>query len=133
MWLGVGKSVTAHTSGSWLAIAYLLVHLGMALLSQRAPAGLRKVLLVDILLIGWFAGIIGSSGRGDHEEWLASRFLSLWSPVIFFWWGYKWAGETLHFFYDRDFSWGSVNHPAGGAPPWPAQPGVGQEGLKSLN
>ena len=62
MWLGVGKSVTAHTSGSWLAIAYLLVHLGMALLSQRAPAGLRKVLLVDILLIGWFAGII-RSGR----------------------------------------------------------------------
>jgi membrane-associated phospholipid phosphatase len=93
-------------AGSWgicLAIAYLLIHSGMILLASRRPQSPARILLTNLLLIAGFV-ILLLGALLDWRDTPGLRFLSLWAPMIFFWWAYKWAGHTLHLFYPLDLS-----------------------------
>ncbi len=93
--------------GICLAMAYLSVHSGMVLLGWRRPPDFGRILLTNLLLIACFAALLlGTTSEWESSGWL--RFLRLWSPVIFFWWAYLWAGHTLHLFYPPGVSFDSV-------------------------
>ena len=99
--------LTPGSFGICLAIAYLSVHSGMVLLGWRRAKSPGRILLTNLLLISCFAVLLlGATSEWPGSGWL--RFLRLWSPLIFFWWAYLWAGHTLHLFYPPEVSFDSV-------------------------
>ncbi len=66
----------------------------MVLLAWRSATRVARVMVVNLGLTVGFAGILFSD----------SPILQLWVPVIFFWWAYRWAGQTLHTFHPPEFS-----------------------------
>ncbi len=82
------------TYSIWLCVAYLLAHSLLLLLGRQRPERLARLLLANTALI---AGLILVS--------LTDNFLlRLWSPILFFWWAYKWAGHTLNSIHPPDYS-----------------------------
>ncbi len=69
----------------WLCVAYLVTHSLLLTLGRQRPERLSQLLLTNAALIAGFVFVALS-------ENLALR---LWSPILFFWWAYKWAGHTL--------------------------------------
>ena len=107
----MGDSPLALEAGSWgsyLALAYLLISSGITALAPRPPRRRGRILATNFSLMVCFVALL-VLGEGPPEAgggWI--RFFQLWAPIIFFWWAYKWAGNTLHLFYPADFSWDSV-------------------------
>ncbi|MCZ6485050.1 MAG: phosphatase PAP2 family protein [Acidobacteria bacterium] len=105
--LNIRLLLATGSFGICLAIAYLSVHSGMVLLGWRRAQGLKRILSTNLLLIACFVALLlGATSEWRSSGWL--RFLRLWSPVIFFWWAYLWAGHTLHLFYPPGVSFDSV-------------------------
>ena len=69
----------------WLCVAYLVTHSLLLTLGRQRPERLFQLLLTNAALAAGFVFVALS-------ENLALR---LWSPILFFWWAYKWAGHTL--------------------------------------
>jgi membrane-associated phospholipid phosphatase len=87
----------------WLPIVYLVIHI---LLVIKSRFGWRKtvwLILIDLAAIGLFVSqIVG-------KEWWCTtlpggRIFFLWSPIVFFWSAYLWAGHTLTAFHKDDFT-----------------------------
>ena len=98
----------AGTFGSWLAIAYLIGHLGMLLAARERNPEFRFVFRVDLLLISWFVAVLVFFSGTQFANSRGLQFLVLWSPLVLFWWGYIWAGKTLHTFHAPDFCRDSI-------------------------
>jgi membrane-associated phospholipid phosphatase len=92
-------SSTVH----WLPILYLVIHILLVFKSRLRWRKTLWLILVDLALIGLFGSLIGSK-----QWWCSSvpggRIFFLWAPIIFIWWAYLWAGQTLTAFYRSDFS-----------------------------
>lgn len=101
-------ALEAGSWGSYLALAYLLISSGITALAPRPPRRRGRILAINFLLVACFVAllVLTEGLQETGSEW--SRFFQLWAPVIFFWWAYKWAGNTLHLFYPEDFSWDSA-------------------------
>ncbi len=89
---------------TWLVIGYLIGHTVCILKARYRPAHPRRILLVNAVLLVLF--LVQVSALRSHalwdERWF--RITVLWSPLLFFWWAYLWAGRTLHVFYPEDVS-----------------------------
>ncbi|MGW8180512.1 MAG: phosphatase PAP2 family protein [bacterium] len=79
----------------WLPVAYLSVHTGLVLFSPFSPSRKALTLLLNLVLSAGFLALILWSPSLIEGSFPGIQFLSLWSPIIFFWAGYLWAGETL--------------------------------------
>ncbi len=91
--------LSAGDYGIGLAIAYLSIHLAMLLAARFRPERFLRLLAVDLFLIGGLLGI-----RLLRQPAEVALLVRLWTPIIFFWWAYKWAGSTLHLFHEPTFT-----------------------------
>ena len=78
----------------WLCVAYLVAHSLLLALGRQRPERLFQLLLANAALI---AGLVFISLSN-------SLFLRLWSPILFFWWAYTWAGHTLSSIHPPEYS-----------------------------
>jgi membrane-associated phospholipid phosphatase len=68
-----------------------------SLLVLKSPFPVRKkfnLMIVNLAVFVFFLWQVLWGDQLSSESW-AIRFLLLWSPIIFFWVGYLWAGYTL--------------------------------------
>ena len=86
---------SASDYGIGLAIAYLSVHIAMLLVARYRPENILRLVAVDLILIG---GLLAVRLLRHPAE--VALLVRLWTPIIFFWWAYKWAGSTLHLFHE---------------------------------
>jgi membrane-associated phospholipid phosphatase len=89
--------------GICLAIAYLGIHSGMILLASHRPQRPGRILATNLVLIVCFVPLL-LSATPERQGWAGLLFLRLWTPVVFFWWAYTWAGHTLGLFYPSNLS-----------------------------
>ena len=82
------------TYSIWLSVAYLVAHSLLLVLGRQRPEGLTRLLLANAALIVGFVLLSLSD----------NLFLRLWSPILFFWWAYRWAGHTLNSIHPPEFS-----------------------------
>ena len=82
------------TYSIWLSVAYLLAHSLLLVLGRQRPERLTRLLLANAALI---VGLLLVS-LSDN------LLLRLWSPILFFWWAYKWAGHTLNSIHPPEYS-----------------------------
>jgi len=89
---------------TWLVIGYLVIHSLYILTARHQPAHRGRLLLVNSVLLVLCLVQLSALDSEElwHERWL--RITVLWSPIVFFWWAYLWAGHTLQIFYPEDVS-----------------------------
>jgi membrane-associated phospholipid phosphatase len=75
----------------------------MILLASHRPQRPGRILATNLALITFLVLLLLSAAQ-QGQEGAGLRFLRLWTPVIFFWWAYTWAGHTLGSFYPSDYS-----------------------------
>ncbi len=88
----------------WLVIAYLAAHSIYILTGRYRPPRPFRILLTNVFLAVLFLVQILLL---DSSPPLADSFfttIALWSPIVFFWWAYLWAGHTLCVCYPPGFS-----------------------------
>lgn len=88
----------------WLVIAYLAIHTFYVLAGRYRPPRPSRIVLTNAFLGAVFLALISLL---DSPGFLADRWFrttALWSPIVFFWWAYLWAGHTLHVCFPPDFS-----------------------------
>ena len=78
----------------WLCVAYLVIHSLLLALGRQRPERLFQLLLANAALIAGFVFISLSDNLS----------LRLWSPILFFWWAYRWAGHTLSSIHPPEYS-----------------------------
>ncbi len=83
----------------------LLVNSLHYLIARRPSPHAGRAHLTNLLLgVGFF--VLSQLGGGERwNDWPLLLGLRLWAPIVFFWWGYAWAGRTLHFYYPPEFSY----------------------------
>jgi len=80
----------------FLPPAYLLGHSLLVLISRRLDRAAKgNTILVNGVVSALFFLMAGTVEPDSTPVHTGVRFLQLWSPVIFFWWAYLWAGRTL--------------------------------------
>jgi len=89
---------------TWLVIGYLVVHSLYILTARYRPAHAWRILAVNLLLLVLFLAQLSAlaSEAPSRQTWF--RITVLWSPIVFFWWAYLWAGVTLHAYYPESVS-----------------------------
>lgn len=88
----------------WLPIAYLIIHIGLVLKSKLDRIRTLSLITADLALITLFGILIYGT------EWLCNtvpggRIFFLWTPIVFFWSAYLWAGHTLNAFHATGFTY----------------------------
>lgn len=78
----------------WLCVAYLVAHTLLLILGRQRSERLFQLLLANAALIAGFVFV----SMSDNLP------LRLWSPVLFFWWAYRWAGHTLISIHSPEYS-----------------------------
>ena len=73
-------------------IPFLLVHSLHQLLARHRSAGSLRLHLVNAVLSATFL-VLALTG---DDETPVLVLLRLWSPIVFYWWAYLWAGHNLH-------------------------------------
>jgi len=79
---------------NWLALTYLLIHTLLVLKSNSPSNKKIRIFSINLILLLFF-GFQVIWGRDLSTDFWLTRFTLLWSPIIFFWVGYLWAGHTL--------------------------------------
>jgi hypothetical protein len=88
----------------WLPIGYLILHIALVTNSRLTWSRTLWLFAADLALIGLFASLI------VWKQWWCSfvpggRIFFLWSPIVFFWSAYLWAGHTLTAFHKTGFTY----------------------------
>jgi membrane-associated phospholipid phosphatase len=96
--MGLSSAVTL------LALLYLTIHVGLVVKSRFPAFKLIKLLTVDLGLICFF-GLLASEPEWFSRTVPGGRIIFLWSPIVFFWSAYLWAGHTLTAFHETGFSY----------------------------
>lgn len=87
-----------------LALVYIAGHLIIVLTARRRLPSKNLLVATDLALALLFLGLLwGVPSYGEDPPW-GALFARLWAPILFFWWGYTWAGKILHAFYPPEFS-----------------------------
>ena len=79
---------------SVLPLIYLPIHTFLVLRSSVPIPGKRRVTGINLALFVFFLGQV-LWGKDLSADFAAVRIILLWSPIVFFWFGYLWAGLTL--------------------------------------
>ncbi len=85
---------------NWLPVVYLAVHTLFLLLSRSSASKKALLAIVNLFLAAAFAASILLA-----DSLPRLTFLYLWSPIIFFWAGYLWAGQTLTALHPQGFTY----------------------------
>ncbi|GAB4233427.1 MAG: hypothetical protein Kow00109_06120 [Acidobacteriota bacterium] len=87
-----------------LPVIYLAIHSLLTFRDPRRSRGSKlQILFVNLLLAAGFLWLLDLVTSGTSlGGWQKS--VVLWSPVVFFWWAYLWAGKTL------EAVWGPRKH-----------------------
>ncbi len=88
----------------WLVIAYLAVHTTYILIGRYRPPRPSRILLTNLVLSVLFVVQIVLLNSSSLPANSVFTTLALWSPIVFFWWAYLWAGHTLCACYPPGFS-----------------------------
>lgn len=85
----------------FLALLYILGHTTLLVFGKAEAPGfalhLNLGLAFYMALVAWLGFDWSASGL-----W---RTVFLWSPIVFFWWAYTWAGHTLLSVHPPDYTW----------------------------
>lgn len=79
---------------NWLPLIYLIVHTTLSLKAPHTTRHKAQIVALNLVLGVYFASLI-AWGLSLSEPTGWSKFLLLWSPIIFFWWAYLWSKHTL--------------------------------------
>ena len=88
----------------WLAVIYLVIHSGLILKSRLPVSKLLRLLISNLALVSFF-GILACYPQWFSQAVPGGRIIFLWSPIVFFWSAYLWAGHTLNAFHEPGFSY----------------------------
>lgn len=91
----------------WLPITYLVIHIGLVVKSRLGIARTFWLILTDLALIAAFGCFIVAKGW-LCDEVPGGKIPFLWSPIVFFWTAYLWAGYTLNAFHPPGFTYDSL-------------------------
>jgi membrane-associated phospholipid phosphatase len=79
----------------YLPILYLVIHSALILHGRLDWKKKLLIILVNVLFSTYFAGLVFGSDflMGNNLPGMTTLFL--WSPIVFFWTAYLWAGKTM--------------------------------------
>ena len=93
---------------NYLPVLYLFVHTLLVVISPFTHSRKVRLLGLNLLVGAGFLCMIYWSGA-LHDTWPAgARLFLLWSPIVFFWIGYIWAGTTLTAVHPAGFTYDDV-------------------------
>jgi len=77
-----------------LPLIYLIIHTALSLKATHSTKHKAQIVALNLVLGVYFVLLIAwGLSLSELTGW--SRFLLLWSPIIFFWWAYLWSKHTL--------------------------------------
>jgi len=80
---------------NWLPIIYLAVHTLFVLLSSFTLSKKVRIAIINLVVATGFLALVHWAPLFLERAVPGVVFICLWSPIIFFWAGYLWAGQTL--------------------------------------
>jgi len=80
---------------NWLPIVYLAIHTLFVLLAPFTRIKKTRIAVLNLVVAAGFLTLIHWAQPLMESSLPGITLLYLWSPIIFFWAGYLWAGQTL--------------------------------------
>lgn len=92
------------TAVQYLPIIYLVIHSALILHGRLDWKRKLSIFLANVFLSFYFVELILESDFLMGNNLLAMATLFLWSPIVFFWVAYLWAGKTIESVHPSGFS-----------------------------
>ena len=102
------RDVPLASSISRLALVFLVTHTVFSALAVRNVHVPTYVFVVDGLLLAAFGALNTVRVPWQVAKRASTQIARLWTPLVFFWFGYKWCGWTLYAFYPPEASFDGI-------------------------
>ncbi len=102
------RDIPLASSISRLALVFLVTHTVFSALAVRQIHVPTYVFIVDALLLAAFVALNTVRVPCHVAKLDSTQIARLWTPLVFFWFGYKWSEWTLYAFYPPEVSFDGI-------------------------